>query len=81
MQRVAPGIGDSFVPVKEDLREKILPALFQVPGEGTPGIGITCLPVNQVGLSLPDPIKTALNNLTVSYFITGHFDVAIRGKE
>ena len=32
---------------------------------------VTCLPIKQVGLSLPDPSQTAPENWTASYVITG----------
>ena len=55
MQRVTPGIGDAFGPVQEEIAKTFLPALFEGVGDGDPGRTITCLPVKQVGMALPDP--------------------------
>ena len=41
VQRVTPGIGDTFGPVEDALWETFLPALFQGLGEETPGRGFT----------------------------------------
>ena len=59
MQRVTPGIGDTFGPVEEEIATAFLLALFEVVGDGVPGRAITRLPVKQVGLALPDPRQTA----------------------
>ena len=37
MQRVTPGIGDNFGPVKEEVAKAFLLALFEVAGDGAPG--------------------------------------------
>ena len=55
MQRVTPGIGNTFVPVEKALRETFVPELFEGLGDGVPERGVTRLPVKQAGLSLPDP--------------------------
>ena len=62
VQRVTPGIRDSFRPVEEALRETFFLALLQGLGEGAPGRGVTRLPVKQAGLALPDPENTAPEN-------------------
>ena len=62
MQWVIPVIGDAFGPVEQALQETFIPALFQGLGEVTPGRGVTCLPVKQVGLALSYPINTAHEN-------------------
>ena len=80
MQRVTPGVCDSFEPVEKTLKETLVPALFEGLREGVPEQGVTCLPVKQVGLALPDPSQTAPENWTVSCFITGHLVTAIRGQ-
>ena len=59
MQRVNPGIGDAFVPVKKALRETFVPSLFEGLGNGLPERGVTRLPVKQAGLALPDPSQMA----------------------
>ena len=59
MQRVTPGIGDAFSPVKKGLQEIFLPDLFEGLVEGAPERGFTRLPVKQAGLALPDPTLTA----------------------
>ena len=45
VQRVTPGIGDSFGPVEEDIAKAFLPVLFEGVGYGALGRAITCLPV------------------------------------
>ena len=62
VQRVTPGIGDAFGPVEEEIATAFLPALFEGVGDGAPGREITCLSVNQAGLALPDPTRTAPDN-------------------
>ena len=45
-----------------------------------PERGVTCLPVKQAGLALPDPSQTAPENWTASCVITGHVVAALRGQ-
>ena len=45
MQRVTPCIGYAFGLVEQVLREAFIPAFSQVLGEGTPGRGVTGLPM------------------------------------
>ena len=59
VQRVTPGIGNAFGPVEEEIATAFLPELFKGVGDGAPGRAITCLPVKQVGLALPDPMRTS----------------------
>ena len=81
MQRVTSGIVDAFGPVEKALRETFFPALFQGLGEGAPDIGVTCLPMKQAVLSLPDLTKTTTpENWTASFVITGHLIAALRGQ-
>ena len=75
------GWQDAFIPVEQALREAFIKDLFQGRGEGTPGRGVTQLPVKQAGMALPDPTKTAPENWTASCVITGHLVAAIRGQE
>ena len=56
VQRVTPGVRESFGPVEEALREIFVPALFRGLSEGLPKCENTCLPVKQAGLDLPDPV-------------------------
>ena len=58
MQRVTPDIGDAFDPVEQAIGDAFIPAHFQGLREGTPGRGVTRLPMKQAGLVLPDLIKT-----------------------
>ena len=58
-----------------------MPALFEGLREGVPEQGVTCLPVKQVGLALPDPSQTAPENWTVSCVITGHLFTSLMGQE
>ena len=80
MQRVTLCIGDAFVPVEKSLWETFSPALFQVLGEGALGRGVTCLPLKQAVLVLPDPTNTAPENWTASCVITVHLVAALRGQ-
>ena len=80
MQRVTPGIGDSFGPVEDALKETFVPELFKGLREGVTERGVTHLPVKQAGLALPDPSQTALENWTASCVITGHLVSALRGQ-
>ena len=81
MQQVTTEIGDAFVQVEEALQETFLPSLFQVLVEGVPGIGVTRLLVKQAGLALPEPTKTATENWTAPFVITGHVIAVLRGQE
>ena len=80
MQRVTPGVGDAFGPVEEALKEIFVPALYEGLRKGVPKQGITCLPIKQAGLALPDPPQTASENWTASCVITGHLVTALRGQ-
>ena len=81
MQRVTPGIGDAFGPAEQALWETFIPALLQGLGKGTPGRGVTRIPVKQAVLGLPDPTNTSPENWTASCVITGHLVAALRGQE
>ena len=81
MQRVTPCIVAAFSPVEQALQKNFLPALFQGLVEGTPRIGITCIPVKQAGLELPDPKKTAPENWMVSCVIIVNLVAALRDQE
>ena len=62
VQRIIPNIGDAFSPVEQALREAFIPSLFQFLIEGTPGRGLTRLPVKQVVRAIPYPTKTVPEN-------------------
>ena len=81
MQRATPIIGDAFGLVEQALWETFIPALFQGLGKGTSGRGATRLPTKQAGLAFLDPTKTAPENWTASYVITGHLVAELRGQE
>ena len=70
VQRVTPGTGNPFRPVKEEIAKAFLPALFEGAGDGAPGREITRLPVKQAGMALPDPTLTAPENWQASCVIT-----------
>ena len=80
VQRVTPGVGEALVPVEEALQEIFVPALFRGLSEGLLKRNNTRLPMNQVGLDLPDPVQTPPENWTASFVITGHLVTALRGK-
>ena len=81
MQRVAPKIGGAFIPVEQALREAFIPVLLQGLGERTLGRGFTLLTLKHAGLAFPDLTKTARDNCTESFVITGHLVADLRGKE
>ena len=80
MQRVTPGVRDSFGPVEDALKETFVLVLFKGLREGVPERGVTCLPVKQAGLALPDPSQTAPENCTTSCVVTGHLVSELRGQ-
>ena len=47
VQRVTPGISDTFIPVETSLKETFVPALFEGLGNGVPGRGATRLPLHR----------------------------------
>ena len=77
MQRVTPEIGDAFGTVDKVTRNSLMLNLFQGVGEGIMGRGITCLPVKQTGLTLPDPRLMDPENWTASCVITGNIVAAL----
>ena len=80
VQPVTSGIGDAFSLVEKELRETFVLTLFKRLDDGVPEIGITCLPVKQAGLFLPDPSQTDPENWTASCVIKGHLVAALRGQ-
>ena len=80
MQQVTPVNGDVFDPAEKEINMVFIPELFHVVGDGAPGRAITRLPVDQVGLALPDPKRTAPDNWQTSCVITGHLVSALRGQ-
>ena len=70
MQRVTPGVRNSFGPVETALKETFVLGLFEGLREGVPEQGVTRLPVKQAGLDLPDPSQMAPENWTASCVIT-----------
>ena len=53
VQRVKPGISNSFGPVEEEITKALLPALFEGVGDRAPGREITRLSIKQAGTSVP----------------------------
>ena len=80
VQRVTPVIDDVFGLVEEEIKMAFIPELFHGAGDIAPGRAITRLPVNQAGLALPDPTRTAPDNWKASCVITGHLLSALRGQ-
>ena len=70
MQRVTLDIGMTFEPVEDELRDTLLPDLFQGDTYQIPGRVVTGLPVNQAGIDLPNPTQTAGDNWMASCIIT-----------
>ena len=81
MQRVTTDIRDAVGPVEQALRDTFIPYLFRGLGEVTPGRGVTRISMKQAGLTFPDTMKTAPENWTASYVITGHLVAALRELE
>ena len=77
MQYVTPDIVMEFHPVEDALQEAFLLALFKGDTSQIPRKAVTSLPVEQAGISLPDPTQTAGSNWTASYVITGYLVSAI----
>ena len=78
MQRITPGICNTFVPVEKALHKIFFLALFEGLGDVAPERGVTRLPVKQAGLTLPCSTLTALDNWKSSCVITGHLVAALR---
>ena len=77
---MTPGVGDSFGPVEKALEETFVPALLEGLRESVPEQGVTCLPIKQAGLALPEPYQTATKNWTAYCVIKGHLVAALRGQ-
>ena len=80
VQRATLGVGTAFSSVEEALQDVFLPAFFRGLTEGLPTRVNTRLPVNQVGLAIPDQFQTAPENWMASCVITGHLVAALRGQ-
>ena len=74
------GVGESFDPVEDALKETFVPALFKFLQKGVPERGVIRLPVKQVGLALTEPSQTDPENWTASCVITRHLVAALRGQ-
>ena len=79
VQCVAPEIRMDFQVVEVALRDIFLSTLFQGAVAQIPGRAITGLPVEQAGITLPDPTWTAGANWTTSCVITGHLVTVLHG--
>ena len=77
MQRVTPGIGPSFQPMVDKLRDAFLLALFKVITTEIPGRLVTGFPVKKAVIALPDPTHTDGANWTAFCVITGHIVAAL----
>ena len=80
MQRMTPGVGDTFGPVEVARKDIFVPMLYHCLREGVPERGIIRLPLKQAGLTLNEPTMTSPENWTASYVITGHLVAALRGQ-
>ena len=67
--------------MEQALRKAFILDLFRSLRKGTPGRGVTRLPVKQVGLELAYSTKTTVENWMASCVITGHIVVSLKGKE
>ena len=81
MQSFTPDIEDALGPLEQTLRESFIPSLFHDLKEGTPGRGVTRIPVKQAVLTLPEPTKTDPKNCTAFCDITVNLVAALRGQE
>ena len=77
VQRVTPDIGTEFHPVENMLCNAFLLDLFKGNPYQIPGRAVTGLPVNNSGISLPDPTQNDRSNWTASCVIPGHLVLAL----
>ena len=81
VQRVTPGVGNSFGTVETALKDAFVSAaLFEGMYEGVPERGVTHLPVKQTVFSLPNLSQRAPENWMASYVITVHLVASLRGQ-
>ena len=62
------------------VRKSFLLALFKGAITKVPMQGITCLPVKQAGMEIPNTDMSAWENWLASCFFTGHLVAALRGR-
>ena len=55
-------------------------ALFRGGTDEVPYQGVTCLPVNQVELAIPNPTLSVSDDWTSSYDFTGHLVASLQGR-
>ena len=67
--------------MEQALQETFILSLFHNIREGTPGSGVTRLPVKQAVLALPYLTNTVPENLKAYCVITGYLVIALRGQE
>ena len=79
VQRVTLDIGNAFQAVEDELRETLLPVLFQGVTSQISRRAITGVPSKQAGIALPDPNLTSGLNWTASCIITGYIVAELRG--
>ena len=75
------GLDDEFRGIEKELHSTFLPALLGLE-EISDGLrALTCLPVKQAGLALPNPCETIKSNHDASTLICSHLIASIRGSQ
>jgi hypothetical protein len=70
-----------FSGIESALRTQFLSALFGKESLTASQWQLTCLPIKQAGIAIPDPMESAGGNLMASTVVCGHLVMALRGKE
>jgi hypothetical protein len=81
LQRVTEGIDVKCSGNEQELRTKILPALFSKESLTDSQRQLTCIPVKKAGIAIAAPTESAGGNYTASMVACGHLISALRGKE
>jgi hypothetical protein len=79
---VVRGVGPKFDGVRDKMRSTLLPALLKANiTDGDPILNLTCLPVKNAGLALPNPVESAEANFRASEVANSHIIQVMRKKE
>jgi hypothetical protein len=81
LQQVTEGIDVEFSGIESALCTQFLPALFGKESLTNSQQQLTCLPVKQAGIAIPDPTELAGGNYMAFTVACGHLVAALRGKE
>jgi hypothetical protein len=79
---VVRGVGPKFDGVRDKMRSTLLPSLLKANiTDGDPILKLACLPVNNAGLALPNPVESAEANFRASEVANSHIIQVMRKKE